>query len=87
MPMDKATTTNSGIIQIIHDVELPRIQITIWDVPGDTAGLLERVREVAKTLRYEERTQPKSAGLTYARLCGALAEALESFGTRQERPR
>jgi hypothetical protein len=78
--MDKATTTHSGIIQIIHDVELPRIQVTIWDVPGDTAGLWERVREVAKTLRHEERTHPKSGELTYARVCGALAEALESFG-------
>ncbi len=87
MPTDESTPTNSGIIQIIHDVELPRIQVTIWDdVAGDMAGLRELVRQVAKTLRHEEQTHSKSEALSYARLCAALAEALESFGIQQGRP-
>jgi len=87
MPMDKPTCTNSGIIPIIPDFQNPRIQVTIWDASGETAGLWERVREVAKLLRHEERTQSNSETLSYAHLCGALVETLESFGAKDNGPK
>jgi hypothetical protein len=85
MPMDEGTVTHSGIVPIIPDVQNPRIQVTIWDVPGETAGLWEQIGDVARTLRHEERTKSKFEAMSYAHLCAALAEALESFGTEQRR--